>query len=172
MFSIIIPVYNKEKYIEKTIMSIKAQTFQEFEVIFIDDGSTDKSVELIKPFLNEAKFKIIQQPNSGVSAARNVGIAQAKYDFIAFLDADDLWHPQYLEEHKNAWIQFNDVSIIGSKYIKVEEGNEVIFDFENRPKAYEIEDYFKYAEKDLLFWTSSLTIKKQVFEKMAKAFIQ
>jgi len=90
MFSVVIPLYNKERSVKNTIESVLNQTFQDFEVIVVNDGSTDNSLEVVKSF-NDERIRIINQKNSGVSSARNRGIKEAKYEWIAFLDADDLW---------------------------------------------------------------------------------
>jgi glycosyltransferase involved in cell wall biosynthesis len=166
MFSIIIPVYNKEKYLNRTLNAVLKQTFQDYEVILIDDGSTDGSVAVIKPFLQDKRISLIHQKNAGVSAARNRGIEMASYNYIAFLDADDLWHPQYLEEHSNAWRKFPDVFIIGSRYQRIKENEHVDLQPKEPVEASAIENYFLNASRDLLFWTSSLSIKKEVFEKI------
>lgn len=91
--SVIIPVYNSEKYLAEAIDSVLAQTYQDFELIIVDDGSTDHSREIAKSY---PKVKYIYQENRGVAAARNYGIKQAKGEFLAFLDADDLWLPEKL----------------------------------------------------------------------------
>lgn len=96
LVSIIIPVYNAEKYILETIHSIIHQTYENYEVIVVDDGSTDSSIELIE-HLEGNRFKIISQKNRGASAARNIGIKNAYGDYIQFLDADDLMHPDKIK---------------------------------------------------------------------------
>ena len=96
--SIIIPVYNAEKYIEETIENIKKQTYQNYEIILIDDASTDKSVEKITPYLSENIKLIKLKQNSGPAVARNRGIQEATGRYICFQDADDLWHKQKLEK--------------------------------------------------------------------------
>lgn len=96
MVSVIIPLYNKEPHIKRTINSILAQKIQDFEIIIVDDGSTDKSAEVVKEF-TDPRIRLIQQENAGVSAARNRGIEEAKADLVAFLDADDEWTPSFLE---------------------------------------------------------------------------
>ena len=94
-FSVVIPLYNKEHYIEKTIRSVLAQTCTDYEVIVVDDGSGDDSLALAGRFASDV-VHIIQQENQGVSVARNTGILNAKGEFICFLDADDEWRPDYL----------------------------------------------------------------------------
>ena len=95
--SVIIPLYNKAHTIERTLRSVFSQTYTNFEVIIIDDGSTDGSTNIIKEEFKDERLKIIVQQNKGVSYARNVGIENAKGDYIAFLDADDEWLPYYLQ---------------------------------------------------------------------------
>jgi glycosyltransferase involved in cell wall biosynthesis len=99
--SVIIPVYNGEKTIRATIETVLKQTFSDFELIVIDDGSQDATLEIISEF-RDTRIKVLSGSNRGVSVARNRGIAQASGDFIAFLDADDLWTPNKLEAQFNA----------------------------------------------------------------------
>lgn len=101
MISIIIPLYNKEVYIAETLSSVLAQTYTDFEIIIVDDGSTDDSLKIAKTFESE-KVTVTTIPNSGVSVARNKGISLAKYNWIAFLDADDWWDKSFLKEIVNA----------------------------------------------------------------------
>ncbi len=98
MFTIIVPLYNKAPYIAGAIQSVARQTYQEFELIVIDDGSTDESLEKLQVLSSElgeknpefvAKLKIFENQNSGVSTTRNQGAAMAKYNYIAFLDGED-----------------------------------------------------------------------------------
>lgn len=98
IFSVVIPVYNVANYIEKCIQSVLAQTFKSFEIICVDDGSPDNSVELIQQFKDE-RIRIVRQSNRGLSGARNTGINQSRGMFVALLDADDLWLPTKLEAH-------------------------------------------------------------------------
>ena len=96
-FSVVIPLYNKEKYIKKTLDSVLNQTYSNFEIIVVDDGSTDKSCEIIES-IKDDRIHLIHKKNGGVSSARNRGIQEAKGEFIAFLDADDEWLPNKLEK--------------------------------------------------------------------------
>jgi glycosyltransferase involved in cell wall biosynthesis len=97
--SIIIPIYSAEKYVAATIQSVLEQTYQLFELLLIDDGTPDKSIEICQQFTADPRVRIIRQENRGVSAARNNGIRHARGEYIAFLDADDLWVPEKLEKH-------------------------------------------------------------------------
>ncbi len=96
--SVIIPVYKVEKYIAATVKSVLEQTYKNFELLIIDDGSPDKSVEICQQF-TDYRIRIIRQENRGVAAARNTGIRHAQGEYIALLDADDLWLPNKLEKH-------------------------------------------------------------------------
>ena len=96
LVSIIIPVYNSEKYLAETITSAISQTWNNKEIIIIDDGSTDNSLTIAESFANE-HIKIFSQPNKGASAARNKGLHEAKGDYIQFLDGDDLLMPNKIE---------------------------------------------------------------------------
>ena len=96
MISVVIPLYNKERYIERAVYSVLSQTFQQFEIVIVNDGSTDGSVSVIER-MNNPLIRLIHQKNGGVSAARNRGIEEARFEYIAFLDADDEWKENHLE---------------------------------------------------------------------------
>ncbi len=96
--TVIIPVYNAEKYVAETVQSVLSQTYQNFEILIIDDGSPDKSIEICQQF-NDSRITIIRQANRGLPGARNTGIRHATGDYLAFLDADDIWLPEKLEKH-------------------------------------------------------------------------
>jgi len=97
--SIVVPFFNASKTIKFTLESISNQVFSQFECILIDDGSTDDSISIVSSFISRDKrFKLFKQSNNGVVSARNLGIKKSKGRFIAFLDADDIWHPNFLQE--------------------------------------------------------------------------
>ena len=114
MFSIIIPLYNKAHTIKQTLISVLSQTFQEFEIIIVNDGSTDNGVVVINECTNDLRLRIINQSNQGVSVARNRGIKESKYNYIAFLDGDDEWLPFFLEEIRAAIIKFPHAGAFGT----------------------------------------------------------
>ena len=94
LISCIVPVYNGERYLQETLNSILAQTYRPIEIVVCDDGSTDGTASLIKEYGDQVFCQ--WQPNSGLSAARNLGIRAAQGEFLAFLDADDIWYPDKL----------------------------------------------------------------------------
>ena len=96
--SVIMPVYNVEKYLAQAIKSVLAQTFTDFELVIVDDGSTDGSAAIYSSF-DDPRIRIITQKNRGLAGARNTGIRNARGAYIALLDSDDLWHPEKLERH-------------------------------------------------------------------------
>lgn len=98
-FSIIIPVYNASAYIEQSLTSVFAQSYGDFEVIVVDDGSTDDTVDRVNKFSHHQSLRYVYQTNAGPAAARNTGLQLATGELIAFLDADDLWHPGKLAAH-------------------------------------------------------------------------
>lgn len=103
MISIIIPTYNRERLIKKSVMSVLEQTYTDIEVIVVDDGSTDDTKNIIA-MINDDRLKYIYQTNGGACKARNTGINLAKGDFIAFHDSDDVWHENKLEKEYNKLI--------------------------------------------------------------------
>lgn len=115
MIAIVIPLYNKENQIANTLQTVFNQTFQDFEIVIVNDGSTDKSVEEVEKF-NDARIRLIHQENAGVSAARNRGIKETKYDLIALLDADDEWKPEYLQEQINLINNFPECNVFACAY--------------------------------------------------------
>lgn len=108
--SIIIPTYNGERFIAQTVESVLAQTFKDFEVLVIDDGSVDRTIEAIPK--SDPRVRIHRQKNAGVAAARNTGIRIANGHFIAFLDQDDLWHPQKLHVQLEAFRKRPQVGVV------------------------------------------------------------
>ena len=100
--SVIIPLYNKEPYVRRALESVAAQTFTDYELIVVDDGSTDQGRRVVESFARESgaggRLRLVTQPNAGPGAARNRGLAEARGEFVAFLDADDEWLPQFLSE--------------------------------------------------------------------------
>jgi glycosyltransferase involved in cell wall biosynthesis len=101
-FSVVVPAYNAERLIEATIESVLAQTERDFELIVVDDGSTDATRERVGRFEGDARLTVIAQENAGTAAARNTGIAASTGELVGFLDNDDLWMPEYLSRMGDA----------------------------------------------------------------------
>lgn len=167
-FSIIIPLYNKEKHIEETLKSVFNQTFTDYEIIIINDGSTDESENIVRSF-NSEKIKLYNQKNQGVSTARNLGIEKANGKLIAFLDADDYWFPNHLETISNLYKDFPDCGMYCSRYkIKTAKNH---FQFPHHNGLNDsfrgiVEDYFLSNIPFRITWTSSLAIPKKILDEI------
>jgi len=162
-FTVIIPLYNKEQFIGSTLKSILQQHFTDFEIVIIDDGSTDNSVEKIKEFDDE-RIRFYTKENGGVSTARNYGIEQAAADYITFIDADDYWYPDFLQQMHRNINRFPEQQVF-SAAIEIETEKNII------PAQYsigithdcEIVNYFDASSKMSVIWTSCAVFHKSVF---------
>jgi glycosyltransferase involved in cell wall biosynthesis len=106
LISVVIPAYNAESFVGHTLTSVLEQTYQNIEVIVIDDGSQDSTADIVKSFAkSDPRVILVNQPNSGVSSARNSGIYHSKGEFIAFIDADDIYYPECLEKLTHAMLE-------------------------------------------------------------------
>ena len=113
--SVTIPLYNKGEYIERSLESVFAQTFGDYEVIVVDDGSTDNGAEIVKQF-RDSRLRVIRQANAGPGAARNRGIDESSSRYLAFLDADDEWMPRFLEKSIDILRENPDCDLTASSY--------------------------------------------------------
>ena len=149
--SVIIPAYNVEKYVEKNLKSLIDQTFYDFEVIIINDGSTDNTEKIIKEVLQDANFqwKLINQDNQGVSAARNRGIIESKGEYICFLDADDYYHPSFLEKMYNK-AKENNYDAVFCNYSYVHESGKTIREPKQAKEYFGVELTGEEALKQIL----------------------
>jgi len=169
LFSVIIPLYNKAAYIERAMQSVLSQTFQEFELIVVDDGSTDNpfaQLSVNAPEIHK-KVRVIQQQNQGVSTARNNGVKLAKYDYIAFLDADDSWEPTYLEEMNGLIAAYPKAGIYGSSYFIVKNGKKRIAPIGLDAKIESGLIYYCQVYSKTLcmpLWTGATIIRKPIFD--------
>jgi glycosyltransferase involved in cell wall biosynthesis len=159
--SIIMPVYNSEKYLKDSIESIINQTFRDFEFIIINDGSTDNSLKIIKEYTKlDERIKIIDQKNTGVSYSRNMGIKKSTGEYVAFIDSDDIWLENKLELQLAEFILNKDLKICGTWAIVIDELGEEKRKFEYPPvddKSIKLNSIYKNP-----FITSSVMIKKDI----------
>ena len=184
-FSIIIPLYNKAPYIRKALESVLAQTYTDYEVIVVDDGSTDDSCAIADKIVREAmgnglwaideetnrqssianRLMLLKQQNAGVSAARNNGVAQASGDYIAFLDADDWWEPTFLEKMAQLIEDYPEAGLYASNYMYYKPGKtrvavkNIETGYFNYPKAY-------YEGREMPIWTGATMISRRVMDEM------
>ena len=181
-FSIVIPLYNKPNAIVATLQSVLAQTYQNFEIVVVDDGSTDDSARIVEEFIREAmesnrqspmanrpSIRLVRKPNGGVSSARNRGIEEAKYDYIALLDGDDLWDEHYLEEQVKLICDFPEAKMWGINFAEMSEGKLIRTLPTGLPEGYRgyVENYFQIPGRlSDLYCSSSVVIKKEVFDKV------
>ena len=171
-FSVVIPLYNKAAYVVKAIQSVLAQTFTDFELIIVDDGSKDNSAELaLKAIAGRENCCLLSQENAGVSVARNNGVANSQGDYLCFLDADDWWEATFLEEMSKLIEEFPDAGIYGTNYIVVSEHNHKtrvaqIGVEEGFEKGYI--NYCKAYVKTMYMplWTGAVCIPQSVYAEM------
>ncbi|HRG18620.1 MAG TPA: glycosyltransferase [Flavobacterium lutivivi] len=164
-FSVIIPVYNKEKFIEKTLQSVLNQTFPGFEVIVINDGSTDESENKILE-IKDDRINYFTKKNEGVAITRNFGILKATGSFICFLDADDYWYPNFLLVMKS-YIEKLPTQKVFASAIEIEtKKNKFPAQYSIlKNNDYQIVNFFDASQYESVLWTSSVVIEKTVFEK-------
>lgn len=165
-FSVVLPLYNKEKYIGRAINSVLMQTHSDFELVVVDDGSTDRSRDVVAAF-RDKRIRMITQANAGVSSARNAGIRASGNEYIAFLDADDAWKPKFLSSMKQLIeafplagaysCAFESIEIDGTTKYHFAPGNEfTVADYAV------IDDYFRSAMEAYLITSSSVVVPKRV----------
>lgn len=164
MFSIVIPLYNKEKQIANTIKSVQNQTFQEFEIVIVNDGSTDNSVEIVKQ-IDDKRIKLINQENTGVSSARNTGIKNASFDYIALLDGDDEWKDNFLKEINILIHKYPYSSIFSTNYLIRKNNVDRTIKINGLEEGFTdgiIKDYFSIcSNSEPLICSSSIVFKKE-----------
>ena len=168
-FTVIIPLYNKEMYIENAIKSILNQTFTDFELLIINDCSKDNSVYIASEFLSDKVQLIHHEKNSGLAATRNTGIKKATSNYVTFLDADDVWKPNFLESVFQLIQNFPEARIFATNYEEIWKetlktplnGSELL---EKNYTGYI--DFFKLNLKQGIYCHGSVCFHKEVFEKI------
>lgn len=176
--SIVIPLYNKQNSIAATLQSVFAQTYTNYEVIVVDDGSTDDSANVAEATLREfserplgycLEFRVFRKENGGVCSARNKGIQEAKYDYIALLDGDDQWDEHYLEEQVKLIQDFPEAKMWGINFAELSKGELIRKLPTGLPDGYRgyVENYFQMPGRiSDLYCSSSVVIRKEVFERV------
>lgn len=166
-FSVIIPLFNKAPYVKKALNSVLAQSFRDFELIVVDDGSSDDSYAIVKELLDgyTGNSQLIHQDNAGVSTARNNGVASAHGDYLCFLDADDWWAPNYLERMNWFIKEYPEARIYGTNYYYIKNGRQSIC-VTTAETGYI--NYCKvYAEKlQMPLWTGATCLPRSIFLEM------
>lgn len=165
MFSVIIPAYNAALYINKSINSVLDQTVDDFEIVVVDDGSTDETREIVK-IIEDERIHYIYQPNGGVSSARNTGIRNARGEYICFLDADDLWKPNHLEVMSHLIGKYPDADVFLTGYeILLHDGHSIIKVCPSVESDLQIDNMFAHIFKYGYFiHTNSISCKKSTFD--------
>ncbi|OKL39558.1 glycosyltransferase family 2 protein [Pontibacter flavimaris] len=163
MFSVIIPLFNKEVTVATTIESVLNQSFQDFEVIIINDGSTDQSLEIASSFKDD-RIQLYSQQNLGVSQARNYGIRKAKRSYLAFLDADDIWDPGYLWEMQKLIKKYKEYAVFTCAYRVITQNRNSI-KCDGLPEGI-IKDFFEERTRNHIMRTSAVVVHRAVIEKV------
>ncbi|MCC3526853.1 MAG: glycosyltransferase family 2 protein [Microcoleus sp. PH2017_22_RUC_O_B] len=166
LISVIIPAYNAEEFITKTLESVLSQTYQNIEIFVVDDGSTDTTAEIVKSFAQkDSRVTLLQQANAGVAVARNLAYLHSKGEYIAPIDADDIWYPQNLE--KQVECLTNSEPFVGIAYswsLDINEGGLLTGGFYNSTIEGEVHNALVY--KYFIGNASSSLIRRTCFEKV------
>lgn len=169
MISVIIPLYNKKDSIATALDSVLAQSYQDFEVVVVDDGSADDGAAVVEGYA-DPRIRLIRQANAGVSAARNRGIAEAKGEYVAFLDADDEWMSEFLEEIVALLQEFPDCRAQATTYVQCQNGNKKNIVLNRLPFLGErgvLTNYFEVAScSHPPVWTSAVCIERALLQEI------
>lgn len=167
-FSIVVPLYNKENQVSETIRSVLAQQFCDFEIIVVDDGSTDGSAAIVEQFVDrDSRVRLIRHKNGHVSRARNRGIQASRGDIIAFLDADDSWRDDHLFELSKLSDAYPEAGLLGTGYVRrYATGRPVSFLVKEFVGTHGlIENYFELTSEAQFIYTSSIAIPRWAIEQ-------
>lgn len=168
--SVVIPLYNKENFIKDTVESVFNQTYSDFELLVIDDCSTDNSYKIVSQIVDPRLSIISHKTNKGLSASRNTGIKNSTSNYIAFLDADDLWKPHFLEEIVHLIKTFPKASLFATNYEEIIDKKVIVVTNNGAEKIENkqilVDNYFTLSLKQPLYNQSSFCVKKEIFEKI------
>ena len=153
-FSVIVPLYNKRPYIRRAVESVLGQEFQDFELIVIDDGSTDSGADELSD-ITDSRYRSIRQANQGVGAARNSGLSAARGHWVAFLDADDMWLPIHLEELRRIIMRYPDAGLVSNRIVEVAPDTFEKGELSDKPSTIRTINYFREASRQLIIVHSS-----------------
>jgi len=159
--SVIIPTYNRAYFLKEAIDSVLAQTYKDYELIVVDDGSEDETAQIVKQYQNKLRYIFI--PHQGVSRARNIGIQEAKGELIAFLDSDDLWLPQKIEMQVTFFTSHPEALVCQTEEIWIRNGLRV------NPKKYHLKPsgmIFAPSLKRCLISPSAVMMRKRLFDEV------
>jgi len=164
----VIPVFNKEKYIKETILSVFNQTYDNYEIIIINDASTDNSLKIIEEVISDKAVIINNKNNLGLSASRNIGFEASSDKFVAFLDGDDVWDKNFLKEINELIINFPKESIFGTYYKENYNGKILYPKINIKEKLlgtkFVVKNFFEANLRRLIITQSCLVFKKNIFD--------
>lgn len=162
LVSVIIPVYNNEKYLAKTIDSALMQSYVDIEILLINDGSTDNSKEICQRYLEDKRVRYFDHENKGSGYTRNVGISESKGKYIAFLDSDDIWHKDKLEKQILLFERDETIDVVYSRIEVIDASDNKFSDYNIRLYSGNILDQLYI---DNFICTSSVVLRKKVLEE-------
>ena len=163
--SVVIPLFNKEKYVERAIDSVLSQTSQVFEVVVINDGSTDNGPEIVRRY-DDPRVRLVDQENEGVAAARNRGIIESKSELIAFLDADDKWLPNFIETILGLVERFADAGLYATGYRLLKSEEHAYRNMTLKGRREKCGCYFDLSRNQNLISASSVVVRRSVFDRI------
>lgn len=170
-FSVVIPLYNKESFISETIDSVLSQTYNDYEVVIVNDSSTDNSLNVATQY-SDTRIKVLSKPNGGVSSSRNFGILNSSGDVICFLDADDIWKETYLEELSKLLDLYPTCGMFCGAYQVFKNSKSNVVRTMNLPQLdasfSNVVDFFKLSAErfSIIALTSAVSVRRSVLEQM------
>lgn len=162
LVSVVIPVYNNELYLAKTIISVLKQSYDNTQILLINDGSTDNSKEICLSYLEDKRVMYFEHENKGSGYTRNVGISESKGAYIAFIDSDDVWHKDKLKKQMMLFQTDETIDIVYSRIEIIDAYDKLVSDYNIRLHSGNVLDHLYI---DNFICTSSVVLKKNILEK-------